>query len=247
MWLQVIDCRRVLKYTYVLGFFLADHSPEKQLFEHHQVGNTYLSILLLYILHYCNVHHYFTTPTTVLLTTTTPTTTTYPLLIGDAREEYGAPARVHWGGPGADWQNAGRRTAIITIITIIVEFVWLFIFLHLTVTLLLLLCTIIIYSTYYYSMLTVNIIILYSRFLNTLWTILTTLTTTTTIPLLLYTPYPISYVQVVNLTRVTEKFMTSLLASMAGGVVTLQSDLTATPVLPSAAAPLPATLQTTRK
>jgi membrane protein YqaA with SNARE-associated domain len=33
---QVIDCRRVLKYTYVLGFFLRDHSPEKQLFEHHQ-------------------------------------------------------------------------------------------------------------------------------------------------------------------------------------------------------------------
>jgi len=33
---QVIDCRRVLKYTYVLGFFLPDGSPEKQLFEHHQ-------------------------------------------------------------------------------------------------------------------------------------------------------------------------------------------------------------------
>jgi ariadne-1 len=33
---QVIDCRRVLKYTYVLGFFLADHTPEKQLFEYHQ-------------------------------------------------------------------------------------------------------------------------------------------------------------------------------------------------------------------
>jgi hypothetical protein len=32
----VIDCRRVLKYTYVLGFFLKDHSAEKQLFEHHQ-------------------------------------------------------------------------------------------------------------------------------------------------------------------------------------------------------------------
>lgn len=33
---QVIDCRRVLKYTYVLGYFLKDGSVEKQLFEHHQ-------------------------------------------------------------------------------------------------------------------------------------------------------------------------------------------------------------------
>lgn len=33
---QVIDCRRVLKYTYVMGFSLIDSSPEKQLFEHHQ-------------------------------------------------------------------------------------------------------------------------------------------------------------------------------------------------------------------
>jgi ariadne-1 len=33
---QVIDCRRVLKYTYVMGYFLEDASPEKQLFEHHQ-------------------------------------------------------------------------------------------------------------------------------------------------------------------------------------------------------------------
>lgn len=33
---QVIDCRRVLKYTYVLGFTLKDGSAEKQLFEHHQ-------------------------------------------------------------------------------------------------------------------------------------------------------------------------------------------------------------------
>lgn len=32
----MINCRRVLKYTYVLGFFLREHSPEKQLFEHHQ-------------------------------------------------------------------------------------------------------------------------------------------------------------------------------------------------------------------
>ncbi len=31
--------------------------------------------------------------------------------------------------------------------------------------------------------------------------------------------------QVVNLTRVTEKFMSSLLASMTGGVVSLDSDL----------------------
>lgn len=33
---QVIECRRVLKYTYVLGYFLKDKSTEKQLFEHHQ-------------------------------------------------------------------------------------------------------------------------------------------------------------------------------------------------------------------
>eukprot|EP01042_Synura_sphagnicola_P007087 gene7087-9074_t len=33
---QVIDCRRVLKYTYVFGYFLVDGSAEKQLFEHHQ-------------------------------------------------------------------------------------------------------------------------------------------------------------------------------------------------------------------
>mmetsp|Transcript_205 Transcript_205/g.189 ORF Transcript_205/g.189 Transcript_205/m.189 type:complete len:508 (+) Transcript_205:201-1724(+) len=33
---QVIDCRRVLKYTYVLGFFLLDATAEKQLFEYHQ-------------------------------------------------------------------------------------------------------------------------------------------------------------------------------------------------------------------
>ena len=32
----MIDCRRVLKYTYVLGYFLQDASAEKQLFEHHQ-------------------------------------------------------------------------------------------------------------------------------------------------------------------------------------------------------------------
>ena len=33
---QVIECRRVLKYTYVLGYYLDDDSPEKTLFEHHQ-------------------------------------------------------------------------------------------------------------------------------------------------------------------------------------------------------------------
>ena len=33
---QVIDCRRVLKYTYVLGYSLADDTAEKRLFEHHQ-------------------------------------------------------------------------------------------------------------------------------------------------------------------------------------------------------------------
>ena len=37
---QVIDCRRVLKYTYVLGFFLIgsteEEKQERQLFEHHQ-------------------------------------------------------------------------------------------------------------------------------------------------------------------------------------------------------------------
>jgi len=33
---QVIECRRILKYTYVLGYFLEDNTPEKQLFEHHQ-------------------------------------------------------------------------------------------------------------------------------------------------------------------------------------------------------------------
>lgn len=32
----VIECRRVLKYTYTLGYFLTDNSAEKQLFEHHQ-------------------------------------------------------------------------------------------------------------------------------------------------------------------------------------------------------------------
>lgn len=33
---QVIDCRRVLKYTYCLGFFLLDGTPEKKLFEYQQ-------------------------------------------------------------------------------------------------------------------------------------------------------------------------------------------------------------------
>ena len=33
---QVIDCRRVLKYTYSLGYFMDDGTAEKHLFEHHQ-------------------------------------------------------------------------------------------------------------------------------------------------------------------------------------------------------------------
>ena len=33
---QVVECRRVLKFTYVLGYFLKDHTQEKHLFEHHQ-------------------------------------------------------------------------------------------------------------------------------------------------------------------------------------------------------------------
>ena len=33
---QVIECRRVLKYTYVLGYFLEDLTQEKRLFEYHQ-------------------------------------------------------------------------------------------------------------------------------------------------------------------------------------------------------------------
>lgn len=33
---QVIECRRVLKYTYVLGHFLKDGTAEKELYEHHQ-------------------------------------------------------------------------------------------------------------------------------------------------------------------------------------------------------------------
>ena len=34
--LQVIECRRVLKYTYVLGYFLGTNAAHKELFEHHQ-------------------------------------------------------------------------------------------------------------------------------------------------------------------------------------------------------------------
>ncbi|CAM9315029.1 unnamed protein product, partial [Ectocarpus fasciculatus] len=34
--LQVIECRRVLKYTYVLGYFLGSNAAHKELFEHHQ-------------------------------------------------------------------------------------------------------------------------------------------------------------------------------------------------------------------
>jgi ariadne-1 len=33
---QTIRCRRVLKYTYVLGYFLVDGTAEQTLFEHHQ-------------------------------------------------------------------------------------------------------------------------------------------------------------------------------------------------------------------
>ena len=35
---QVIECRRILKYTYVLGHYLLDNTSEKELYEHHQVG-----------------------------------------------------------------------------------------------------------------------------------------------------------------------------------------------------------------
>lgn len=34
---QVIECRRILKYTYVLGHYLLDNTTEKELYEHHQV------------------------------------------------------------------------------------------------------------------------------------------------------------------------------------------------------------------
>jgi len=33
---QVIECRRILKYTYVLGHYLKDNTTEKELYEHHQ-------------------------------------------------------------------------------------------------------------------------------------------------------------------------------------------------------------------
>jgi ariadne-1 len=33
---QLIKCRRVLKYTYVMGYYLPDGTPEKGLFELHQ-------------------------------------------------------------------------------------------------------------------------------------------------------------------------------------------------------------------
>jgi ariadne-1 len=32
----VVDCRRVLGYSYVLGYYLSDDSEERGLFEHHQ-------------------------------------------------------------------------------------------------------------------------------------------------------------------------------------------------------------------
>ena len=34
---QVIECRQILKYTYVLGHYLKDNTSEKELYEHHQV------------------------------------------------------------------------------------------------------------------------------------------------------------------------------------------------------------------
>ncbi|CAM9336419.1 unnamed protein product [Chrysoparadoxa australica] len=33
---QLIDCRRVLKYTYVYGYYMEEGTPQKHLFEHHQ-------------------------------------------------------------------------------------------------------------------------------------------------------------------------------------------------------------------
>ncbi|CAM9447267.1 unnamed protein product, partial [Phaeothamnion confervicola] len=33
---QLVECRRVLKYTYVFGYYLADSTPQKGLFEQHQ-------------------------------------------------------------------------------------------------------------------------------------------------------------------------------------------------------------------
>jgi ariadne-1 len=33
---QLIQCRRVLKYTYVFGYYLTDGTARKRLFEHHQ-------------------------------------------------------------------------------------------------------------------------------------------------------------------------------------------------------------------
>ena len=33
---QVIECRHILKYSYVLGHYMKDHTSEKELYEHHQ-------------------------------------------------------------------------------------------------------------------------------------------------------------------------------------------------------------------
>lgn len=33
---QLIECRRVLKYTYVFGYYLQEGTSRKTLFEHHQ-------------------------------------------------------------------------------------------------------------------------------------------------------------------------------------------------------------------
>ena len=37
---QLIECRRVLKYTYVFGYYLPEGTARKRLFEHHQVSHS---------------------------------------------------------------------------------------------------------------------------------------------------------------------------------------------------------------
>jgi hypothetical protein len=34
---KLVECRRVLKYTYVFGYYLPEGTARKRLFEHHQV------------------------------------------------------------------------------------------------------------------------------------------------------------------------------------------------------------------
>lgn len=36
---KLVECRRVLKYTYVFGYYLPEGSARKRLFEHHQVSS----------------------------------------------------------------------------------------------------------------------------------------------------------------------------------------------------------------